>query len=114
MKVALVVDDERELRVPDVDKVVWVKSSSEAIAFLKSNPVICQLWLDHDLGPDDTIMRLVDHIAEEAFFERGYEIDEIVVHTMNPVGSDNIFRALDRYYPMRRVSVLGYIESIHN
>jgi len=114
LKIALVVDDERILNVPDVDEVVHVQSSSEAIAYLQSHPVIHQLWLDHDLGPDDVIMRLVDHIAEEAFFGRGYDIDEIVVHTMNPVGSDNIIRTLERYYPIRRASVLPYIESIHS
>ncbi len=106
----LVVDDERVLDLPGA---VHVLTCSEAMAFLKGHPVIDELWLDHDLGPDEDVMRLVDHLCEMAFFEMGYEIGRIVVHTMNPVGAENVIRALNRYYPVHRVNVTPYILDIN-
>ncbi len=110
MATILVVDDERVLNLRDS---VHVQTCNEALVFLEGQPVIDELWLDHDLGPDEDVMRLVDHLCEMAFFEMGYEIGRIVVHTMNPVGAENIIRALNRYYPVHRVNVTPYILDIN-
>lgn len=105
----LVVDDERTLNLKDA---YHVQSCSEAIYYLKDHPIVSELWLDHDLGPDEDIMRLVDYLQEEAFFGRGYEFDRIVVHSMNPVAFDKINRALSRYYPVHRVNVTPFLLSV--
>ena len=55
---------------------------------------------DHDLGDyakdgGDGI-RLIDWLAERGSFYR------IELHTMNPVGRENMQREIDRYWPARR------------
>lgn len=102
----LVVDDERVLGIKDS---VHVQTCGDAIHHLQNHPDVRELWLDHDLGPNEDIMALVDYLQEEAFFDRGYELDRIVVHSMNPTAFDKIRRALDRYYPVHRVGVTPYL-----
>ena len=55
---------------------------------------------DHDLGDcakdgGDGI-RLIDWLAERGTFYR------IELHTMNPVGRENMQREIERYWPSRR------------
>ena len=63
----------------------------------KDGTEIILLDLDHDLGdyaPDGgDAIKLVDWLAET---ERFYPIN---IHTMNPVGRENMQREIDRYWP---------------
>lgn len=97
----LVVDD---LRVFPFDA-VYARTSAEAIDILtKIEPQwIGQLFLDHDLGGEDTTMRVVDYLMERIFYDWGLDIDQIYVHSDNPPGCETIIRSLDRYYKVTRV-----------
>ena len=100
----LVVDDERtfeempeqrDMRLPKY--CIYARTSEQAINILRGMKIDV-LWLDHDLGEDDTSMKVVDHLR--------MDIDPnmvIYVHSMNPVGAANIVRALERFYDVRRV-----------
>ena len=97
----VVVDDIRT----HPDAAVHLRTSVEAIAWLSANKdEIDELWLDHDLGGDDTIRPVVLFIDECAFGGSPLLIKCIVVHTANPAGaawimSDNILNA---HYPVVR------------
>jgi hypothetical protein len=43
-----------------------------------------ELWLDHDLGEDDTIWPVVEVLERAAFEERPLDIGVINVHSANP------------------------------
>lgn len=102
----IVVDDERTFEHFPDEETIYFRTSGEAIDFLsKSHPAdIEEIWLDHDLGEDDTAMRVVDFLVQCAHFSWGLNtLFTIYVHSMNPVGAQNIVRALERYYTVERV-----------
>ena len=67
---------------------LWAKTVDAAIAALRS-PDVSDLSLDHDLGGDQTGMQIVDWMSmTETWPQR------IDLHTENPVGADNMMRAL--------------------
>lgn len=96
MSTLLVVIDDLRTH-PDAQ--VHLRTSAEAIAWLSASDVeIDELWLDHDLGGDDTIRPVVHFLAERAFTGSPLPIKRIVVHTANPAGaawitSDNVLNA---------------------
>lgn len=85
-----------------------LRSSDEAVRWLQRSPrdvTISELWLDHDLGGEDTIMPVVDVLSAAAFEGAPFNISQIFVHSANPVGAQNVMRALSRWYPrVSRVS----------
>jgi hypothetical protein len=91
----VVIDDLRS----HPDAAVHLRTSAEAIAWLGAfDGEIDELWLDHDLGGEDTIRPVVHFIAERAFTGSPLSIKRIVVHTANPAGaawitSDNVLNA---------------------
>ena len=91
----VVIDDLRTH--PDAQ--VHLRTSTEAIAWLDDfDGEIDELWLDHDLGGEDTIRPVVSFITERAFLGSPLPIKRIVVHTANPPGanwitSDNVLNA---------------------
>ena len=93
----LFIDDER-----DVPGVLWnlAKTSAEAIELLEDQraagaaPDYNRVSFDHDLGGDDTTMPVV-----EWMIETGYWPATVIIHTANPVGRENIFRAIDAEAP---------------
>lgn len=102
----IVIDDERSF--PNL-LAVYYRTSAEAlyhlnhIALEELNTVEA-LWLDHDLGGDDTTMPVVDYLCELAYSGNPYPVVDIFVHTQNPVGGNTILRSLQRYgYSARRV-----------
>lgn len=100
MNYILVVDDERTFRrFPG--ETFYAKTSLDAIDFLKNNSVE-ELWLDHDLGGEDTTMKVVDFLVEH---KEDFEGLRIFIHSMNPVGAMNIDRALRRYFSVYRTSL---------
>lgn len=56
------------------------------------------IYLDHDLGGDDTTMPVVMWLAEAAFDGRvNPERVSCIIHTQNPVGRENIKMTLKRW-----------------
>ncbi len=53
-----------------------------------------QVWLDHDLGGDDTTMAVLDYIVYR--YEQGdpIPVDNYIIHSSNMVGVKNIAMAL--------------------
>lgn len=69
-----------------------------------ANPAgLDELWLDHDLGGDDTTMPVVDLLDEWAFHGDPLPIGNVYVHTSNPPGALKIIKALHLTYNVRRV-----------
>lgn len=56
-----------------------------------------ELWLDHDLGGDDTIWPVVEVLERAAFEERPFDIGVVYVHSANPPGAAKIMQALRRW-----------------
>ncbi|MFR9780785.1 cyclic-phosphate processing receiver domain-containing protein [Micromonospora sp. MS34] len=53
-----------------------------------------ELWLDHDLGGDDTIWPVVEILEQAAFEKRPFDIGVIKVHSANPGGAAKIAQVL--------------------
>ncbi|MEO3926630.1 cyclic-phosphate processing receiver domain-containing protein [Micromonosporaceae bacterium B7E4] len=56
-----------------------------------------ELWLDHDLGGDDTIWPVVEILEQAAFEKRPFHIGVINVHSANPGGAAKIAQVLRRW-----------------
>lgn len=93
--VVLAVDDLRPL--PRADRVA--RTSDEGVRLLEEHREhrITELWLDHDLGGDDTILPVVTLLEEAAFHGRPFQIGTIYVHSANPSGAETVLRALRRW-----------------
>ncbi|MFE3195178.1 cyclic-phosphate processing receiver domain-containing protein [Nocardia sp. NPDC059240] len=101
--VILGIDDLRAL--PQTSRIA--RNSREGIALLDEyrHRHIDELWLDHDLGGDDTIMPVVTVLEEAAFDGHPFDIGIIYVHSANPIGAETVVRVLSRWgYPVRRAA----------
>ena len=87
----LFVDDVRD--APDFSWKV-VRSYKEAIDVLKSEKVQI-LSLDHDLGEDLTGYDIINWLEKKVYHEEIEPPKKILVHSANPVGVDNIKRAIN-------------------
>jgi hypothetical protein len=56
-----------------------------------------ELWLDHDLGGDDTIWPVVEVLEQAAFEEHPFDVGVVYVHSANPAGAVKIMQALGRW-----------------
>ena len=72
-----------------------------------------ELWLDHDLGGEDTIWPVVEVLERAAFEESPFDIGTVYVHSANPPGAAKIVQALGRWgYRVRLVAgspEVGYL-----
>ncbi|MGW2872805.1 cyclic-phosphate processing receiver domain-containing protein [Kitasatospora sp. NPDC001225] len=101
--VVLGIDDLRPL--PRATRIA--RTSREGTRLLEEHRdgFIDELWLDHDLGGDDTVMPVVALLEEAAFEGRPFRIGTVYVHSANPVGSASVVRSLTRWnYRVRRAS----------
>ncbi|MFE6687440.1 cyclic-phosphate processing receiver domain-containing protein [Streptomyces sp. NPDC057743] len=99
--VILGIDDLRPL--PRATRIA--RTSRDGIQLLQEHRdgYIDELWLDHDLGGDDSIMPVVTLLEEAAFSGRPFPIGMVFVHSANPIGAETVVRALRRWnYPVRR------------
>jgi stage III sporulation protein SpoIIIAA len=73
-----------------------------------------ELWLDHDLGGEDTIWPVVEVLERAAFEDRPFDVGVVVIHSANPAGAAKMAQALRRWnYPVRVASgdpAVGYAE----
>jgi len=90
----LFIDDER---FPVTEDWVIVRSSEEAISFVKEFGIPSEISFDHDLGGDDTsrefIKWLTDQLVENIIsFPEGFSYH---VHSQNPIGAKWIKETMD-------------------
>jgi hypothetical protein len=84
-----------------------LRTSVDAGAFLERHrdAHLDELWLDHDLGGDDTIWPVVEVLERTAFEGRPLDVGVVYVHSANPSGARRIAQVLRRWeYPVRVVS----------
>ena len=96
------IDDERTPKT-NFDKVL--RTSQEAIDFIKTNGCPEYISFDHDLGGEDTSIPVVDFIIDSDLNLKGEFIPknfEFNVHSANPVGAKNIAGKLSRYLDFRK------------
>ena len=63
-----------------------------------------ELWLDHDLGQDDTIWPVVEVLERAAFEGRRLDIGIVNVHSANPAGAAKITQVLRHWGYQVRVT----------
>ncbi|MEU5790573.1 cyclic-phosphate processing receiver domain-containing protein [Micromonospora purpureochromogenes] len=72
-----------------------------------------ELWLDHDLGGDDTIWPVVEVLEQAAFEGRPFDIGVVYAHSANPAGAARLMQALRRWgYDVRSAAgspSVGYL-----
>jgi hypothetical protein len=69
-----------------------------------------ELWLDHDLGGDDTIWPVIELLERAAFEEHPFDIGTVYIHSANPAGAAKMAQALDRWgYHVRTVPGSPYV-----
>ena len=94
----VLVDDVRRF-LDDRDCVVY-RTSRDAVcgltALAEADTVIDQLWLDHDLGADDTIRPALALLEELAYQGRPLRVGKAFVITSNPTGGHVIGGLLRR------------------
>lgn len=105
MGISVVIDDERTFERGDLH----IRTSAEAISFLRlawhvqwngfGVNEIEELWLDHDLGGEDTTRPVAMWLAEKAFDGEPLKVGTVFVHTQNPVGRDWLMSTLKDYNP---------------
>ena len=101
--VVLGIDDPRPL--PRATRIA--RTSREGVQLLQEHrdSFIDELWLDHDLGGDDSIMPVVTLMEEAAFGGRPFHIGTVFVHSANPIGAETVVRALTHWnYRVRRAT----------
>ena len=101
--IVLGIDDLRPL--PRATRIA--RTSREGIQLLEEHrdSFIDELWLDHDLGGDDTIMPVVTLMEEAAFNGRPFRIGAVFVHSANPIGAETVVRSLTRWsYRVQRAT----------
>ncbi len=100
------------LGIDDLRPLPWTtriaRSSGEGVKLLQEHrdSFIDELWLDHDLGGDDSILPVVTLLEEAAFNGRPFRIGTVFVHSANPIGAETVVRSLTRWnYQVRRATV---------
>ena len=97
----LYIDD---IRNPGTNKDwIIVRSSHEAILWLNENGCPDYISFDHDLGGDDTSMKIVKFMVNQDLNFPGWiPLDfKYNVHSANPVGASNIDGYLKSYFKQK-------------
>lgn len=103
--VILLVDDLRSFADGRVGEVARTSSSGVDLLDRYREHRIDELWLDHDLGDDDTIWPVVEVLERAAFESRPFDVGVVVIHSANPAGAAKMAQALRRWdYPVRIAS----------
>ena len=99
----LVIDDDDLVGVPD--QTIHVRTQAEAIAVLKSRRFWDAVYFDHDLGHGGDTMEVAHWLREATASGTAPSIERVYVHSMNPVGAENLYEVLRKLYPTQRISL---------
>lgn len=97
----LFIDD---LRSPPDQSWAVARSSEQAIRAMQSFGCPRMISFDHDLGGDDTAMKVVHWMVEKDLDCGGWFIPQnfdFLIHSANPVGVQNLFGLLNGYLKQR-------------
>ncbi|BCY12024.1 cyclic-phosphate processing receiver domain-containing protein [Actinoplanes sp. L3-i22] len=98
----LLIDDLRSFTDGRVASVARTSAAGVALLDRHRDGRVDELWLDHDLGGEDTIWPVVEVLERAAFEERPFDIGVILIHSANPSGATRMARTLRRWgYPVR-------------
>jgi hypothetical protein len=103
LKVNMYLDDLRN--PPPIKKWLILRSSKEAIDYVKKHGMPEYCSFDHDLGGDDTTMVFLKWLVDYDMDNGGKVIPESFhydIHSANPVGVKNISGLLDNYLDFRK------------
>lgn len=90
---------------PPIKDWLIIRSSIDAIEYVKNNGMPEYCSFDHDLGGDDTVMVFLKWLVEFDMDNDGKVIPDSFtydVHSANPVGVKNISGLLDNYLHFRK------------
>jgi len=87
-----------DIRQPIHNNFHIVRNYEDCIDILKNN-IVYFLSLDHDLGEGKTGYDVAKYLVQE-----GIEIEQINIHSENPVGRDNIIQLIKRYFPSTKIT----------
>jgi hypothetical protein len=108
----VLVDDLRSFVDGRVAEVARTSRAGVEVLARYRERVLDELWLDHDLGADDTVWPVIAVLEEAAFEGRPYDIGLVHVHSANPIGAARMAQALRRWGYRVRISAgseaLGY------
>lgn len=90
----LFLDDERSPPITE-DVVTVARSSQEAVALVEDLGPPSHVFLDHDLGDDDTSLKFLRWLSQS--YPEAIQGMTWTVHSENPVGSENIRSFLDSW-----------------
>jgi hypothetical protein len=101
----VLVDDLRSFTDGTVAEIARTSAAGVQLLTTLGAGRIDELWLDHDLGGDDTIWPVVAVLEEAAFTGNPLTIGVVHIHSANPPGAARISQALTRWgYTVRVVS----------
>lgn len=118
----VIIDDEREWKGPTGESITvdHYKTSDDGLAELHRvqamEEKIDELWLDHDLGMDDselgwdTIMPVVAWLEEQGRAEQGGFIGLLFIHSANVAAVPAMMDALRPYYTVVRAEFPRWIK----
>lgn len=83
------------------------RTSAETIQCMKINGCPTYISFDHDLGGEDTAMKIINWMIDydldnPGFIPKGFEYN---IHSANPVGKENIDSLLKSYLKFRVKSI---------
>lgn len=122
----VVIDDLRTVKDPDnalaETDLRYARTSAEGISLLteliEAGTVVDEVWLDHDLGPDDnsrygydTIMPVVSYLEELGAKGQAHQIGCVYIHTMNVSAVPAMQEALRPHYQVVRVNATDFFTS---
>lgn len=112
-KTTLLVDDDDCTFIVPRDHMVAHTSQAALDAlhmFRATGVIIDELWLDYDLGGDDTTLPVLTMLSQAAAEGEPYPVRQILVHSMNRAGADTLMRGLRAYgYATRRVALADHL-----
>jgi hypothetical protein len=92
-----------DLRDPVTNDWIITRSSADALEYMHNHGCPLEISFDHDLGGDDTAMRVVKEMADMDMDTPGFIPEDFTfsVHSANPVGARNLRGFLECYLSQR-------------
>lgn len=110
----VIVDDLRSFVDGRAAEVARTSSSGIELLARYRTERVDELWLDHDLGGDDTIWPVVETLERAAFEGQPFDVGVIVIHSANPAGAAKMAQVLRHWGYHVRAAVgaaeVGYVD----